>query len=158
MNGITKQIEFEISQACRTWDGDRINQLTNELARTMDYQAHPELVSMSKTHSKHGPTRGTIRTTPTGSCVTEGMSRDITRSKYHKTGGSGRRSPKYMSSKQVDWEDELENWDYELDEDAKTDPLLRPKVYEPVPEWARRYTKMGWYTSWDENGKFVGVY
>ena len=152
-------INMQITQAVSMGDGDRISTLLNELDRTKNYEAHTDLVYEHKPHAKHGPTRGTIRNTATA-CVTEGMSRDYTRVKHTK-GGSGRRNPKYMCSRHVDWEDDdaydwkMDLLDYDYDEDVEEDERI---VWEPMPEWAQKMIGQGFYSYWLPNGRFGGVY
>ncbi len=153
-------INMQIAQAVTMGDGDRINILLNELERTKNYEAHTELVHQYKPHTKHGPTRGTIRNTAIG-CVTESMSRTYTQTKCTK-GGSGHRNPKYMSSRYVDWEDE-DSYDWMIEQDDYYDDVEledeeKPIVWEPMPEWAKKMTEQGWYSSWDDEGHFLGVY
>lgn len=146
-----------------------LSELSNKVDKQVNTQVfqeqevNTELFNEHKTHAKSGPTRGTIRNTKIG-CVTEAMSRDYTRikkqSKFYTK--SGHRNPKYMSSKHVDLDDD-ESWEWRTDEsDYWEEPIEesneKPIVWEPLPEWAEKLVEWGFYTSYDENGKFLCVY
>ncbi len=154
------QIRKEIDLALARGDCDELFFLSLYLARITEYETNTNLMNPSKTHTKSGPARGTIRKTKSG-YVTEAMSRDHNKTKKQvkRQSGLGRRNPKHMSSKHVDWEDEvcedypsdlmeaikwdlidddwdvIEDWDFaheQWESELESEP---PLELDPMPQW-----------------------